>query len=120
MRREANRLVYMTSARGFVVTLLFAGAALLRAQDSPQRIPTEDGIVYGVADGQTLTMDYYAPKGPAPHPIAIIIHGGGYQHGNSKSESEAYVADFLAPAGYAVFSVNYRLDAEVSLPLHGV
>lgn len=116
MRREANRLVYMTSARGFVVTLLFAGAALLRAQDSPQRIPTEDGVVYGVADGQTLTMDYYAPKGPAQHPIAVIIHGGGYQYGNSKSESEAYVVDFLAPAGYAVFSVNYRLTPKYPYP----
>ena len=54
-------------------------------------------------------MDYYAPKGGGLHPIAIIIHGGGYHGGDSKSGSEAYVADFLAPAGYAVFSVNYRL-----------
>jgi acetyl esterase len=30
------------------------------------------------------------PKAPPPHPIAIIIHGGGYQRGNSKSNSEAY------------------------------
>ena len=43
--------------------------------------------MYGVADGQQLTMDYYAPKGAGPHPIAIIIHGGGYQRGNSKSGS---------------------------------
>jgi acetyl esterase/lipase len=42
------------------------------------RTPTQEGITYGVTDGQELTMDYYAPKGPAPHPIAIIIHGGGY------------------------------------------
>lgn len=56
--------------------------------------PTQDGIVYGAASGQTLTMDYYAPKGKGPHPIAIIIHGGGYQRGDSKSGSEAYCADF--------------------------
>ena len=37
------------------------------------RTPTQEGIVYGVADGQQLTMDYYAPKGAGPHPIAIII-----------------------------------------------
>jgi acetyl esterase/lipase len=80
------------------------------------RVPTQDGIVYGVADGQQLTMDYYAPKGPAPHPIAIIIHGGGYQRGNSKSGSEAYCADFLAPAGYAVFSINYRLAPQYPYP----
>src|SRR3984893_8241199 len=80
------------------------------------RTPTQEGIVYGVADGQPLTMDYYAPKGPGPHPIAIIIHGGGYQRGNSKSGSEAYCADFLAPAGYAVFSINYRLAPKYPSP----
>ena len=72
--------------------------------------------MYGVADGQQLTMDYYAPKGAGPHPIAIIIHGGGYQRGNSKSGSEAYCADFLAPAGYAVFSINYRLAPKYPYP----
>jgi acetyl esterase len=80
------------------------------------RTPTQEGIVYGVADGQQLTMDYYAAKGAGPHPIAIIIHGGGYQRGNSKSGSEAYCADFLAPAGYAVFSINYRLAPKYPYP----
>ncbi len=80
------------------------------------RTPTEDGLVYGQADGQTLTMDYYAPKGRGIHPIAIVIHGGGYRRGNSKSGSEAYCADFLAPSGYAVFSINYRLAPEYPYP----
>jgi acetyl esterase/lipase len=70
--------------------LLFAWSVLALAAD--QRTPTQEGIVYGVADGQSLTMDYYAPKGPEPHPVAIIIHGGGYQRGNSKSGSEAFPA----------------------------
>jgi alpha-L-fucosidase 2 len=80
------------------------------------RTPTQDGLLYGTADGQPLTMDYYAPKGDGIHPIAIIIHGGGYKAGDSKSGSEAYVADFLAPAGYAVFSVNYRLAPRYPYP----
>jgi alpha-L-fucosidase 2 len=61
-------------------------------------------------------MDYYAPKGGGIHPIVILIHGGGYHGGNSKGESEAYVADFLAPAGYAVFSVNYRVAPKYPYP----
>src|ERR1700728_4756912 len=80
------------------------------------RTPTQDGILFGTADGQPLTMDYYAPKGNGLHPIAIIIHGGGYHGGDSKSGSEAYIADFLAPAGYAVFSVNYRLAPRYPYP----
>ncbi|HEY1903351.1 MAG TPA: alpha/beta hydrolase [Terracidiphilus sp.] len=102
-----------------VAALLCAVSAVAFAAQTrtpTPRIPTQDGLVYGTADGQTLTMDYYAPKGRGVHPIAIIIHGGGYHGGDSKSGSEAYVADFLAPAGYAVFSVNYRLAPKYPYP----
>lgn len=80
------------------------------------RTPTQDSIVYAETDGQTLTMDYYAAKGAGLRPAAIIIHGGGYQRGNSKSGSEVYCADFLTPAGYAVFSINYRLAPKYPYP----
>ncbi|WP_058185952.1 alpha/beta hydrolase [Terracidiphilus gabretensis] len=96
-----------------LIALSFACVAVYAAES---RTPTQDGILYGTADGQPLTMDYYAPKGTGVHPIAIIIHGGGYHGGDSKSGSEAYVADFLAPAGYAVFSVNYRVAPKYPYP----
>ena len=101
--------------RSMPLLVLFAirSSTLMAAET---RTPTAEGLVYGVADGQSLTMDYYAPKGRGVHPIAIIIHGGGYHGGDSKSGSEAYVADFLAPAGYAVFSVNYRLAPKYPYP----
>jgi acetyl esterase len=97
---------------------IFSGllALVLTLSAFAAEVPTQEGIVYGVTDGQPLTMDYYAPKGSGPHPMAIIIHGGGYQRGNSKSGSEAYCADFLAPAGYAVFSINYRLAPKYPYP----
>jgi acetyl esterase/lipase len=95
-------------------------AAVLLASAVPTttdvRTPTAEGLEYGQAGGESLTMDYYAPAGKGLHPIAIIIHGGGYQRGNSKSGSEAYCADFLAPAGYAVFSINYRLAPRYPYP----
>lgn len=97
-----------------IVLLLCAAVAVKRRRR--QRMPTEDGLVYGTAVGQPLTMDYYAPKGEGPHPIAIIIHGGGYRGGDAKNGAEAYVADFLAPAGYAVFSINYRLAPKYPYP----
>ena len=97
-----------------MLSTIFLGAACAHAQ--PKRVPTQDGIVYGVPDGVQLTMDYYAPQGPGPHSIAVIIHGGGYHGGTSKNGSEAYVADFLAPAGYAVFSVNYRVAPQWPYP----
>src|SRR5437870_12966381 len=96
--------------RNAFVVLFLAGAAAFAGAKS------EDGIVYGEAGGEKLTMDYYPPAGPAPHPIAIVIHGGGFVGGTSKNNSEAYCADFLAPAGYAVFSVNYRLAPKFPYP----
>src|SRR5260221_8468286 len=79
---------------------------------------SEDGIVYGEAGGEKLTMDYYPPAGPAPHPIAIIIHGGGFVRGTNKNNSEAYRADFLAPAGYAGFSIHHPLPPKLPTPTH--
>jgi acetyl esterase len=93
----------------FSLCLLLLMAAAVRAEP-------EEGIVYGEAGGETLTMDYYSPKGPGPHPVAIIIHGGGFVGGTSKNGSEAYCAAFLAPAGYAVFSINYRLAPKFPYP----
>jgi acetyl esterase len=96
--------------RGVILLLLLTDATVFAA------VKSEDGIVYGEAAGEKLTMDYYPPAGPAPHPIAIIIHGGGYVGGTSKNGSEAYCAQFLAPAGYAVFSINYRLAPKYPYP----
>jgi alpha-L-fucosidase 2 len=48
--------------------------------------------------------------------VAIIVHGGGYVSGTSRNGSEAYCANFLAPAGYAVFSINYRLAPKYPYP----
>ncbi len=97
-------------ARVFFLLTILVGATVFAAAKS------EDGLVYGEAGGEKLTMDYYPPDGPAPHPIAIIIHGGGFTGGTSKNMSEAYCAFFLAPAGYAVFSINYRLAPKYPYP----
>jgi alpha-L-fucosidase 2 len=97
-------------------SILAAALLTLPLCAADPRKPAQEGLVYGEADGQKLTMDYYAPKGPGVHPIAIVIHGGGYQRGDSKAGSEAYCADFLAPAGYAVFSINYRLAPKYPYP----
>jgi acetyl esterase len=102
------RFLAGSAAAMLVMCVLCSGADI--------RTPTQEGIEYGQADGEILTMDYYAPAEGGRHPIAIIIHGGGYQRGNSRSGSEAYCADFLAPAGYAVFSINYRLAPKYPYP----
>lgn len=91
---------------------------LVCAEASPASAlkPTQENLPYGKPGDEALTMDYYAGAGLGTHPIAIIIHGGGWTSGTSKNGSEAYCADFLAPAGYDVFSINYRLAPQHPYP----
>ncbi|MEZ5402800.1 MAG: alpha/beta hydrolase [Bryobacteraceae bacterium] len=77
-------------------------------------LAAEAGIVYGEAGGETLTLDYYAGAGAASRPAVILIHGGGFTGGDSRGA--AYYAEFLAPAGYAVFAINYRLAPKHPYP----
>src|SRR5580700_7542818 len=100
----------MACSLSIFTCLLLSGACALAVT------PTQGGLVYGAAGAEHLTMDYYAPSGAGPHPIVIIIHGGGFIGGTSKNGSEAYCADFLAPAGYSVFSINYRLAPKYPYP----
>lgn len=104
----------------FLAGCLLIVPGLLDAQTNASpgvpRKATQEGLVYGHAGGEALTMDYFAGAGPGPHPIAIVIHGGGFTSGTSKNDSEAYCADFLAPAGYHVFSMNYRLAPQHPYP----
>ena len=100
--------------RSMPLLVLFAirSSTLMAAET---RTPTAEGLVYGVADGQSLTMDYYAPKGRGIHPIAILIHGGGFDEG-SRSTNTRPLFDPLANAGFAWFSNDYRLAPEAHFP----
>ena len=47
------------------------------------------------------------PKGPAPFPVIIYVHGGCYRAENSIAHAGA-VEQALADSGYAVWSLEYR------------
>src|SRR5258708_38350315 len=93
--------------RNAFVVLFLAGAAAFAGAKS------EDGIVYGEAGGEKLTMDYYPPAGPAPHPIAIIIHGGGFVGGGRQKKTRTPLARFPPPARNARGSGNPPPGGEI-------
>jgi len=73
----------------------------------------EKGIHYGPAGRQT--MDAWLPEGEGPFPAVLIVHGGGWEAGDPVT----YVAPLfrpLAEAGWAWFSIDYRLTPEVRHP----
>ncbi|NLX57553.1 MAG: alpha/beta hydrolase fold domain-containing protein [Phycisphaerae bacterium] len=65
------------------------------------------GIAYAPEHGERGTGDLYLPEGAGKTPVAMAIHGGGW---NAMDKgSWAGVAEFMCEQGYAVFNINYRL-----------
>lgn len=77
-------------------------------------------LEYGQAAGVSLRLDAFVPDGPGPHPAVILVHGGGWSAGDkSGGPKKAYMAPMQEPlgaAGFAWFSINYRLTPEFRYP----
>jgi acetyl esterase/lipase len=77
-------------------------------------IVNQPDLVYAEHDGTKLLGDLYLPKGRAKAPVLVAVHGGGWQVGNR--QFYRYWGLFLARAGYAVFSIEYRLGKPGAYP----
>ena len=72
-------------------------------------------IPYSFPEGRDLLLDAYVPEGAGPFPAVIIVHGGGWEAGDKIT----YVSPVFAPlahAGFAWFSIDYRLTPYVHVP----
>jgi acetyl esterase/lipase len=72
-------------------------------------------VEYGRPGGKPLLLDLHVPDGPGPFPAAILVHGGGFDEG-SKSTNVRPLFDVLANAGFAWFSIDYRMAPEFRFP----
>ncbi len=66
---------------------------------------------YGTRD---MLADIFVPPGDGPHPVAIILHGGGW-HSGDKMKFRAMGLE-LARRGYVTMAVAYRLSGEAKFP----
>lgn len=90
-----------------------APADLLRGVASPE--VQRSKRVYSKVKGEALTLDLYSqrmPEGPAPG--VIVVHGGGWQNGDSAELPDLNA--YLAARGYLVASINYRLAPRHRFP----
>ena len=96
--------------RKSIFILAIAGAATLAAAAVDQK-----DVEYTRPGGKPVLLDLHVPDGPGPFPAAILIHGGGFDEG-SKSTNVRPLFDVLANAGYAWFSIDYRMAPEFRFP----
>ena len=71
-------------------------------------------ITYSRPGGRPLLMDSFIPTGPGPFPAVIMVHGGGWETGD-KVTSLSPLFEPLASAGFAWFSIDYRLAPYVHI-----
>lgn len=72
-------------------------------------------IEYSHPGAESLKLDASIPDGPGPFPAAILVHGGGWVAGD-KQQYIIYIFDPLSHAGFAWFSINYRLAPKHRYP----
>ena len=72
-------------------------------------------VEYGKPGGKPLLLDLHIPDGAGPFPAAILVHGGGFDEG-SKSTNCRPLFEPLANAGFAWFSIDYRMAPEFRFP----
>src|SRR5437763_765648 len=72
-------------------------------------------VEYGRPGGKPVLLDLHVPDGPGPFPAAILVHGGGFDEG-SKSTNVRPLFDVLDGAGFAWFSIDYRMAPEFRFP----
>lgn len=75
----------------------------------------ESAVEFSHPNGKALLLDLRIPDGPGPFPAAILVHGGGFDGGHRDTNVRP-LFDVLTQAGFAWFSVDYRLAPEFQFP----
>lgn len=77
------------------------------------RTELKTDIEYANVDGIHLRLDASIPQGVKNSPAVVIVHGGGWVAGSRKIDVAPLFAP-LADAGFAWFSIDYRLATDAT------
>ena len=72
------------------------------------------GLPYVSRDGKPLHADAYLPAGEGPHPVVMLVHGGGWKGGSRARDEPKGV--WLANRGIAAVAIDYRLSGQAAYP----
>ena len=102
---------------GLILTLtcglVVAAPPAAKPSTQPAAKVTRD-VVFATPAGVKLKLDVSVPATPGPHPAVILVHGGAWQAGDKTNFRALFQP--LTDAGYAWFSINYRLAPKFTIP----
>ncbi|TXT31011.1 MAG: alpha-L-fucosidase 2, partial [Planctomycetota bacterium] len=96
------------------IALLSQFVALADAAE-PASPGLKSDIEFAKVGDVSLTLDAFVPEGTGPFPTCILVHGGGFVRGDKLS----YIKPLFEPlskAGFAWFTINYRLAPQHRWP----
>src|SRR5690349_20392488 len=99
------------SRRFWAMTLLGASIGGIATPHNP--VTMHRDIEYGRPAGVPLAMDAAIPDAPHPCPAVIVVHGGAWVRGDRRIDVRP-LFDPLSDAGFAWFSISYRLMTDVT------
>jgi arylformamidase len=100
-------MISLLTVLGFFLTLQAVSLA-----ESIDIEPTFADVAYGPELRQKL--DFYQVKSDKPAPLLIVIHGGGWLHGDKKAAFQGFSRFFLR--GASIACINYRFTTTDPLP----
>ena len=76
----------------------------------------QTAIAYKQTGEGPLLLDAYRPTAGNRHPLVVMIHGGAWARGGRFEMGLTKWAGYLASAGLAVISIDYRLAPQTTYP----
>ena len=104
----------LTLTAMLLLTLL-SWSAISAGATEPAIPALRTDIEFGKVGDVSLTLDAFVPEGAGPFPTCILVHGGGFVRGDKQS----YIKPLFEPlskAGFAWFTINYRLAPQHRWP----
>lgn len=105
--------VRMDPGSDLIITDSYNHRVLRLRPHTPPGVKAE--IEYGQAAGVSLRMYTWVPEGPGSFPAVVLVHGGGWS-GGDKEYNFKLLFEPLSKAGFAWFTVNYRLAPQYQYP----
>ena len=89
--------------------------AILGCIAAPAAVLDKQNVEYAHPEGKPVYLDLHVPDGPGPFPAAILVHGGGFDEGSKSTNVKPLFAP-LEAAGFAWFSIDYRMAPQFRFP----